>query len=475
MWVPAAGGEWFEVRNPADTAEVVGEFPSMGLTEAETALDRAHVALASWRGTPIIARGEILRKAAALLRARLEQVAHDVTREMGKLIAEARGEVGKAADFLDYYGSSGRWATGELLPDAREGVEIRAVREPRGVVVAITPWNDPVVTPARKLGPALVAGNTVVLKPAPEAPLAALALARALHDSGLPAGVLNVLTGHDEVGRQLVSNGGVDAVTFTGSTHVGLGLQRQLAGTNVAIQTEMGGKNAAVVLSDANLDLVIESLVFGAFGQAGQRCTSTSRVLVPTNERDGIAERLAEAARQLRVGPGLDEASEMGPVVSEQHLHEVVAKLQGSVATGATITHGGERLLEGELGRGLFLAPTVVSEVRDDSELWREELFAPVVSVLPVDSFDDAIQAVNNSRYGLSASIFTRDLEAAYRFADEVEVGCVAVNLPTAGWDVHVPFGGIKDSGSAFREQGVEALHFYTRGKSIAVRARGIA
>lgn len=474
-WVPATTGEWFEVRNPADTAEVVGEFPHMSETEVETALESARVALGGWRQTPIIARGEILRRAAEFLRARWEQVACDVTREMGKLIGEARTEVMKAADFLDYYGSLGRSAIGELLPDRREGVEVRTVREPRGVVLAITPWNDPVLTPARKLGPALLAGNTVVLKPAPETPLAALALARALHESGMPAGVLNVVTGFDGVGRQLVSSGAFGAVTFTGSTQVGLDLQRRLAGTNVPIQTEMGGKNAAVVLSDAKVDLVVESLVLGAFGQAGQRCTSTSRVLVESKGYDQIVERLVERVRQLRVGPGLDEASEMGPVVSEWRLQAILEAVDRGLGNGATIMHGGGRASEGKLGQGCFVTPTLVTGVGVKSELWRHELFGPVLSVLAFDSMDDAIQAVNDSPYGLSASIFTRDIEAAHRFASEVDVGCVAVNLPTAGWDVHVPFGGFKDSGSAFKEQGVQALQFYTRLKSIAVRVRGIS
>ena len=474
-WGPRGNGEWFEIRNPADSSDVVGEFPALGERDAARALAAAADALAGWRATPVVERGEILRGAAVLVRERREEIARDVTREMGKLIGESRGEVAKVADFLDYYASFGRRPFGELLPDARAGAEARAVREPRGVVLAITPWNDPMVTPARKLCPALVSGNTVVLKPAAESPLSALHLARALHDAGLPPAVLSVVTGPgDEVARRLVASNGFDALTFTGSTAVGLELQRQLAGRNIPLQTEMGGKNAAVVLADANPDLVTEALVAGAFVQAGQRCTATSRVLVEAERYGGLVERLAERSRALRVGPGLDEASEMGPLVAERRVDEILDYLERGRSEGAEIAAGGERLREGGLANGWFLAPTVVAGVETGSPLWRDELFGPVVGVTPVESVERAIDLVNDSRYGLSASIFTRDLEAAHRFAEGVDVGCVAVNLPTAGWDVHMPFGGFRESGSAFKEQGTAALEFYTRVKTVAMKVKGI-
>lgn len=465
----------FEVRNPADAREVVGEVPAMDAADAERALARARDALAGWKRTSIVERGEILRRAGELVRARRDEIARDVTREMGKLISEARGEVGKSAEFLEYYASFGRRPIGELLPDARPGAEARAVREPRGVVLAIAPWNDPVITPARKLCPALVAGNTVVLKPAPESPLSALHLARALADAGLPEGVLEIVTGpDDEVSRALVAAGGYDALTFTGSTEVGREIHRQLAGRNIPLQTEMGGKNAAVVLADANPDVVVDALATGAFVQAGQRCTATSRVLVESGRYDELAERLARRVGEIRVGDGLDEASQMGPLVAESRLEAVLASLERARAGGADVAYGGTRLADGPLGHGWFLQPTVLRDVDEQNEAWREELFAPVVALMPVDSVERAIELVNGSRYGLSASIFTRDLEAAHRFAAGVDVGCVAVNLPTAGWDVHMPFGGFKDSGSPFKEQGTEAFAFYTRVKTIAIRTEGI-
>lgn len=466
----------FELRNPADAREVVGEAPAMGAADAERALARARDAQRNWARTSIVERGEILRRAGAAVRARADEIARDVTREMGKLIGEARGEVTKTAEFLEYYASFGRRPVGRLLPDARPGTEARAIREPRGVVVAIAPWNDPVITPARKLAPALVSGNAVVLKAAPESPLSALHLARALAAAGLPEGVLEIVTGpDDEVSRRLVAADGYDALTFTGSTETGREVRRALADRNVPVQTEMGGKNAAVVLADANLDLAVDALVAGAFAQAGQRCTATSRVLVERPVHDALVERLAARAAEIKIGPGLDESSRMGPLVGEARLEDVLGSLERACGDGAELIVGGERAGGERLRHGWFLPPTLLAVGDESNVAWQRELFAPVVALMPVDSLDRAIELVNGTAYGLSASIFTRDLEAAHRFAAEVDAGCVAVNLPTAGWDVHLPFGGFKDSGSPFKEQGVEALTFFTRVKTVAMRTRGIA
>jgi len=474
-WVGAAADAWFEVRNPADARDVVAQIPAMDATDVERAIESATAGARLWRSTSIVDRGEVLRRAAQLVRQRRDTIAHDITREMGKLLAEARGEVAKAVDFLDYYAGFGRLPIGELLPDARPSAEARAVREPRGVVLAITPWNDPIITPARKLCPALIAGNSVILKPAPESPLSALHLARALTDAGLPAGVLNVVTGPDTaVARQLVGSPGFHALTFTGSTEVGLELQRRLGGSNIALQTEMGGKNAVVVLADAKPDLVLDAVAAGAFIQAGQRCTATSRVAVEASFYEQFVDRLAARAGEIRVGPGLDVDAEMGPLVAERRLGAVVGVLDRWRAAGGVVASGGERLLDDGLDVGWFLAPTVVSGVEESNEIWQDELFAPIVSVMPVNSLEQAIAAVNASRYGLSASIFTRDLGAVHQFTAEVDVGCVGVNLPTAGWDVHLPFGGFKQSGSPYKEQGLNALEFYTRVKTIATRTQGI-
>ena len=474
-WSGGSGDNWYEVRNPADARQVVAEVPAMGPEDIEATLATAAQAQRLWRATSIVERGEILRRAATLVRERQDEIARDVTLEMGKLIGEARGEVAKTADFLDYYASFGRRPLGDVLPDARPGSEARAVREPRGVVVAITPWNDPVITPARKACPALVAGNAVVMKAAPESPLSAQHLARALHDAGLPPGLLTILTGPGaDLPRALAASQGFHALTFTGSTNVGLELQRALAGRNIPLQTEMGGKNAAVVLADANLDLVVDALVAGAFVQAGQRCTATSRVLVAEERYEEVLERLTARARDIRVGSGLDEHAQMGPLVAERRLEAVLSVLERARGANAHIVSGGERLTGGDLDNGWFLGPTVVGGVDDTAEIWTDELFAPVAAVAPVSSLDRAIEVVNDTQYGLSASVFTRDLEAAHYFVEAVDAGNVAVNLPTAGWDVQHPFGGFKDSGSAFKEQGTAAFDFYCRTKTIAMRTRGI-
>jgi alpha-ketoglutaric semialdehyde dehydrogenase len=460
------------VRNPADRREVVAELPAHGAGDGQRALARARDALAGWRRTSIVERADVLRRAALVIRRDAETIARDVTREMGKLIAESRAETVKAAEFFEYYASFGRRPVGEVLADARPGAEARTVREPRGVVLAIVPWNDPVLTPARKLGPALVSGNTVVLKPAPESPLSALHLARCLSEAGMPSGVLEVLTGaDDELGRSLVSGDGYDALTFTGSTDVGGAIRRRIADRNIPLQTEMGGKNATVVLRDANLDLAVDAIAAGAFAQAGQRCTATSRVLVERARADELVARLSKRIAAIRVGPGLDESSTMGPLVAESRLDFALDRIEEARDAGADVLAGGHRHDDSACRHGWFLTPTLLHLDTPRSPVWDVELFAPIVSLTEVESLDEAIGLVNASRYGLSASIFTRDLEAAHRFSAEADVGCVAVNLPTAGWDVHVPFGGFKDSGSAFKEQGVEALAFATRVKTIAMRA----
>lgn len=474
-WTGGTSSEWFEIRNPADTTDTVGIFPALDQQDIARAIESAREGLKRWRATSVIDRGEVLRRAADIIRERGEDIARDVTREMGKLLKEARTEVTKTADFLDYYASYARWPIGEILADARPGAEAHVVREPRGVVLAIAPWNDPLITPARKVCPALIAGNSVVLKPAPESPLSAINLARALDDAGLPPGVLNVfVTADDQVSEQLVNSDGWDAVTFTGSTEVGLQLQNQLAGRNIPLQTEMGGKNAAVVLEDADPDAVVEAVVVGAFAQAGQRCTATSRLLVQGAQYGSIVDRLSDRSRRIKVGAGWNEESEMGPLVADHRVETILDYLDRSKKEGASIAAGGERLTDEGHERGHFLAPTLVADVRDDYEIWSNELFGPVLSLMSVDSVERAIAAVNASPYGLSASIFTRDLEAAHRFAEEADVGCVAINLPTAGWDVHMPFGGFKASGSAFKEQGSYSLEFYTRVKTVAMKVRGI-
>lgn len=469
-WVEAQRGTWLQRHDPAEPGDLVAEYPAMDAVDVDAAIDAAAHGLARWRDTPVLVRGRVLGVAAAILRERAETVTADIVREMGKTQSEAAGEVAAAAAFFDYYAGLARFPQGEVIPDRREGVTAYTQRVPVGVVALITPWNDPLLTPARKLAPALLMGNAVVLKPAPETPLSALHLACALFEAGLPDGALNVVTGHNlDVGPPLLNHAAVDAVSFTGSTAVGRDIERTLAGRGVRLQTELGGKNAALVLRDADMALAEDAITAAAFGQAGQRCTATSRVVVQADVHDELVERLVKRASALRLGPGLDERSLMGPVVTEQHLERVLAAIATSEEDGATLVTGGCRATRPPLDRGWFCEPTIFVDVRSDTALWQDEIFGPVLAIQAVDGLEEGIAAVNDSRYGLSAGVFTQDLTAAHRFVDRAGSGQVAVNLATSGWDVHVPFGGTKDSGSAFKEHGIEGLRFYCDVKSVAL------
>lgn len=474
-WIDAKSGHVLTDINPADTSDVVAEFPSMEAADVHRAIDAASDAFPAWKAMTPVARGAVMQRAAALIRERADAIARDLTREMGKTLREANGEVIRASYFFDYYGAYGRLPVGDYLPDERDGVFTFTVREPLGVVVAIAPWNDPALTPARKIAPALIAGNTVVLKPATLTPLSAWHLLRALHDAGLPRGVVNMVTGPARaVGNALLDHPAVRAITFTGSTVVGLDLQAKVAGRNIRVQTEMGGKNAMVVLKDANPTLAADLAAAAGFGQSGQRCTATSRVIVEAPIEDAFVDAFLSTTKQIRVGPGLEESTTMGPVVDDSQLQTVLTAVDRGRSEGAEVLFGGGRLSGAQYDRGYFVAPTILGNVSSTMTVAQEEIFGPVVAVMRAADVAEAIALVNSTRYGLSSSVVTRSLEAAHAFARGVDTGCVAVNLPTVGWDVHTPFGGFKDSGSPFKEHGVEGLQFYTRVKSVAMRVAGI-
>lgn len=456
--------------NPADDKDVIGTIGLGGRGAAGAAVDAAAAAFPQWRRTPIVERGAILARAADLLRERVEVIAADITRENGKLLAEAHVEVVKSADFLDFYAGVGRLSYGDLLDDVRPGTQVVASREPIGVIVAITPWNDPMLTPARKLSPALVAGNTVIAKPSTQTPLALQHFARALHDAGLPAGVLNTVHApNDIIASEVLADPRIAGVTVTGSTATGFALEKLLAGRSVRFQAEMGGKNPALVLPDANLDLTVRTVAAAAFAQAGQRCTATSRVLVHRQIHDEFLHRLVEAAKAHHPGPGNSAGSTMGPLISRAHQRSVLEHVGRAQLQGAKVLTGGEAPTENGTGSGCFVTPAVIAGVTPEMSLWKDEVFGPVLAVSMVEDLDEAIAAANDTPYGLSAAIFTGSLSAAHRFIAEVEAGQLSVNLPTSGWDVHHPFGGFKDSGSAFKEQGLDGLRFYTRIKTAAI------
>lgn len=468
-WRESITGHWLEVANPADRRETVGLVPAMQPADVDDAYTHAADASKEWRSASGIARGRVLLETARLLRDRRDAIARDLTLEMGKTIAESRGEVDKSADFFEYYAGFGRLPEGEVLAHERDGARAWTMHEPLGVVLAITPWNDPLLTPARKLAPALAAGNAVVLKAASYTPIVGHHLARALHDAGVPAGVITTITGSTgAIGSSLIEQESLRAVSFTGSNAVGEHIRRQLAGTRVKMLAELGGKNAVVVLADADLDVAVPAITAGGFAQAGQRCTATSRLLVDRAVAPELLERLAHSVGALVVGPGLDSATVVGPLVADSQQEEVAGYVDGARRGRAEVLVGGAIPATDGLANGSFYQPTVLSGIDSDMDVWREEIFGPVLAVREIDGLGQAIDEVNASPYGLAAGIFTRDLRAADQFAAAADAGQVAVNLPTSGWDVHMPFGGFKASGSGHKEQGQEGIAFYRRTKTIA-------
>ena len=457
-----------EVRDPADTRSVVAEVAAMTAAEVAAAYDRARTAFAGWRRVNPLDRATVLARAAGLIRSRVSDGAVILVRENGKTLAEARVEVTKTADFLDYYASFARQPWGELLSDARPGTSTSVRVEPVGVVLAICPWNDPLITPARKLGPALIAGNAVVLKAASQTPSIALWAAGLLVEAGLPSDVVQVVTGRNsEISAALLAS--PDAVTFTGSNEVGAYLRRALADRNVRLQAELGGKNVSVILADADLDMAAVTVANAAFAQAGQRCTATSRLIADAAVAPALQAKLREQIANIVVGPGLDPATTMGPLSYAAHRDGVLAHIERARSEGAALLAGGGRPAADSLAHGCYVEPTLIS-VTPAQSLWRDEVFGPVLAVTTADGFDEAVRLANDSVYGLSAAVFTTSLTAANTFIERAEAGQVAVNLPTAGWDVHHPFGGFHESGSAFKEQGAPGIRFYTRIKTAAVR-----
>jgi acyl-CoA reductase-like NAD-dependent aldehyde dehydrogenase len=468
QWQSSA--ESLEVRNPADTREVVATVPSMDADAVHAAFEAAARGAAVWRATSEVDRGRILLRTAQLLRERTDELSRVLTREMGKTLAEAAGEVTKAADFFEYYGGLGRSDRGTVLSHENPDVMAWAVHEPLGVVLAVTPWNDPLLTPARKVAPALIAGNSVVLKPASYTPVIAIELARVLADAGLPPGVLNTVTGTGgRLGDALLAHPALQAVSFTGSNEVGETLKASLTGREVQLLAELGGKNAAVVLADADIEKAVSHIAAAAFAQAGQRCTATSRVLVQRAVMDQVREGLVLAAQSHVLGSGLDPGTTMGPLVSPAQRDSVQGFIERAVDAGATVATGPADLHD---EHGCFVAPTVLADVDTSMEIWTEEVFGPVVALVAFDELDEAIDLLNASKYGLAAAVYTSDLGAAHSFATRADAGQVSVNLPTSGWDVHMPFGGFKSSGSGHKEQGLAGLEFYRRTKTVAMLAR---
>jgi len=466
----ARGGKGIENRNPANTDELIGIFPASTEADMTAAVDAAKAAYPAWRLTPAPKRAEILYRAAEILIQRKETFSEDMTREMGKVLAETRGDVQEAIDMTYLMAGEGRRQFGQTTPSELPNKFAMSVRTPIGVTGLITPWNFPMAIPSWKIIPALVCGNTVVIKPAEDTPLSTYNLAIVLAEAGLPAGVLNVVYGEGPVvGAALLNNPDVHLVSFTGSTEVGRIVSQACAPTFKKCHLEMGGKNIIIVMDDANLDLAVDGAVWGGFGTTGQRCTAASRVAVHRKVYAEFVEKFVARAKTLKVGDGMLASTDMGPCINEQQLKTVMSYVEIGKSEGAKLAAGGNRLQSGAYAKGWFHEPTVFVDCNPGMRICQEEIFGPVVSVMPFDSFDEAIRIANGVNYGLSAAIYTRNINNAFRAQRDIETGIVYVNAPTIGAETHLPFGGIKNTGNGHRESGEAALDFYSEWKSIYI------
>jgi aldehyde dehydrogenase (NAD+) len=461
---PREGDEVVPDINPAAPEEQVATVTLAGPELAAEAVEAAAAAFASWRDTPPPARGDLLRRAADLVDERAETIGRDLAREEGKTLVEAVGETRRAAAILRYYAGQTLEPDGETYPSHSALTFLYARREPLGVVTAITPWNFPIAIPAWKIGPALAYGNTVVWKPAEIVPLTSTHLAAALIDAGLPDGGLNLELGRGSVvGDTIVTDGRVDAVTFTGSNAVGRAINLKATEAGKKVQLELGGKNPAVVLADADLELAAEQVARGAFLSAGQKCTATSRVIVERGVLEEFGDRVAELARSWPVGDPLDETTKVGPLASKAQLDTVSGYLDVAERDSARVLAGGGR----PDGGGYFVEPTVLADLPPTSRVVREEIFGPVAALLPASSYEEAVALANDTPFGLTAALFTRDLGQALRFAGDIRAGVVKVNQESAGLEFQAPFGGMRQSSSGSREQGKVARDFFTQWKTV--------
>lgn len=469
-WVDAKSGKTFENRNPANWDDLIGVFPKSGPEDVEEAVKAARKAYQSWRLVPPPKRADIIKKAADLLVQRKEEIAREMTREMGKILLETRGDVQEGIDTGYYAAGEGRrlfsYTTTSELPNKFA----MAIRLPVGVAGVITPWNFPMAIPTWKIFPALVAGNTVVFKPASDTPKTATTLVQILEEAGIPEGVVNLVHGGGtNVGMAIVKHPDVDLISFTGSTAVGKIISKEASDTLKRVSLEMGGKNAQIVLEDANLELALDGVLWGAFGTAGQRCTATSRLILHEAIYDQFIEMLVERVKKLKVGNGLDESTEMGPVINEAQLNKIHQYVEIGKQEGAKLLIGGHRLTGGEYDKGWFYAPTIFVDVHPKMRIAQEEIFGPVLSVIKVKSFEEAIEVINDSTYGLSSSIYTRDVNKAFKAIRDIQAGITYINAPTIGAETHLPFGGVKQTGNGHREGGWTVFDFFTEIKTVYV------
>ena len=469
-WYDSRTEKRFISRNPADNRDVIAEVPLSDRSDVDHAVAAARQSFPAWRLLPAPRRGEILYRAAELLVKNKHRLAELVTREMGKVLSEGLGDVQEAIDIAYYMAGEGRRLQGETVPSELPDKDCKSVREPLGVVALITPWNFPIAIPAWKLFAALICGNSVVLKPSSDTPACAAALVEILAEAGIPPGVVNLIFGPGEVvGEYLMTHPDVDAASFTGSCAAGVQIERLLAVLHRPLALEMGGKNAIIVMDDADLELAVEGSIWGGFGASGQRCTAASRIIVHQGLYQRFVKLIAERAARMKVGSGMDPGTHLGPLINDSQGRKVLEHIRIGTEEGATLLTGGIRVVEGDLAHGFFIAPTVFSNVTPSMRIAREEIFGPVVSMIPFATLDEAVKIVNGLPFGLSSSIYSRDVNVTARLEWELSSGIVYVNASTIGAEIQLPFGGWRHSGSGHPEAGGRggAIDFYSRIKVI--------
>jgi alpha-ketoglutaric semialdehyde dehydrogenase len=472
-WVDASGGETFESLIPA-TGEPIGEFPRSTPEDVNRAVAAAKEAFESWRLVPAPKRAEVLYRFANLLVQHKDDLTDLMSHEMGKVKAEAGGDVQEAIDMTLYMAGEGRRLFGQTTPSELPDKFQMSVRLPIGVVGVITPWNFPIAIPSWKIAPALVCGNTVVFKPAEDTPLLAERFVELLAEAGLPAGVVNVVHGFgEEVGEAIVKHPDVPVITFTGSRETGVRVTHAAADQLKVVHLELGGKNAIIVMDDANLDLAVDGIVWSAFGTSGQRCTAASRVIVHHKVYDELQKRLVAAAERMRLGPGWEDETDLGPVINRAAIDKIHSYTGIGKDEGAKLLTGGEPASGNGLENGFYYRPTIFGDVAPDMRIAQEEIFGPTTALIPVEDFDEAIRIANDVEYGLSSSIFTQDVNRAFRAMRDLQTGITYINAGTTGAEVHLPFGGTKDTGNGHREAGQAALDVFTEWKSLYIDYSG--
>ncbi|HEX9655626.1 MAG TPA: aldehyde dehydrogenase family protein [Bacteroidota bacterium] len=473
-WVDAKSGQTFENRNPANWDEVVGVFPKSGKEDVDEAVKAARVAFEKWHLVPAPKRGDILRKVGDLMVARKEELSKQMTREMGKVMAETRGDVQEGIDTAYYAGTEGRRLFGHTVPSELPNKFNMAIRVPIGVAGIVTPWNFPMAIPTWKIFPALLSGNTVVFKPATDTPATATSLVEILMEAGVPEGVVNIVHGGGgDVGMAIVSHPDVDLVSFTGSTVVGKKISEVASATLKRVSLELGGKNAQLVMDDGDLDLALEGVLWGAFGTTGQRCTATSRLILHEKIYDKFLGMLVNKVTSLKVGDGLIEGVQVGPCVNEGQQKTVQSYVDIGLKEGAKIAVGGTIPRGGGLEKGWFYSPTVFTDVQPSHRIAKEEIFGPVLSVIKTSSLEDGVRILNDTIYGLSSSVYTRNVNSAFQAIRDIKAGITYINAPTIGAEAHLPFGGVKQTGNGHREGGWTVYDFFTEWKTVYIDYSG--